>query len=204
MLKNNASVIATKIVEYFRESPKIESLTEFLEINARNLQIFLDPSMDVMPCVQLSQTFDYWRGLPVVDGVPDTTVVEPENLVKALGNLMLVDVVDGGDDLLYALYGSNIALVSGFDMTGKSVWEVPTTSDLQVFFVACYIAALELRKPLYTIHRAPPHITISDWHRLILPMGKNGEIRRFLVCNVPFARDDENAETEEAERAVNH
>jgi hypothetical protein len=31
---------------------------------------------------------------------------------------------------------------------------------------------------------------VNHWHRLILPLGLNGEIKRFLVCNMPIVNNE--------------
>ncbi|WP_420345684.1 PAS domain-containing protein [Pelagibius sp.] len=164
-----------------------------LQVDIEDLRLKLDPGEDDLPTEMLRQVLRYWRSLPRVGGIPDRIKVEPEDLRPALGYLMLIDVLTGPGigpgDFRYALYGTKIAEVSGFDMTGKSVWEVATTGAIQRFFAACYEAAVTLRKPLLTVHQAPPSITVSHWHRLILPLGCEGEVRRFLVCNVPMHDD---------------
>jgi hypothetical protein len=71
-------------------------------------------------------------------------------------------------------------------MTGKTVWQVATTSAIQTFFAACYRVVRAQRCTLYTVHKAPPQITASHWHRVILPLGQDGAVKRFLVCNTPI------------------
>ena len=142
----------------------------------RDLLVLGDPAEADLPWEPLRGTHRYWSALPKTDGVADAMKVDPDGLRPALGYLMLVDV------------GTGIASVAGFDMTGKTVWQVATTAVIQIFFVACYDAVRELRRPAYTVHRAPPHITASHWHRLILPLGADGTVKRFLVCNTPVRR----------------
>ena len=159
-----------------------------LNFAIKDLGIRSDPAEADLPFEPLRCTLRYWSALPKTDGVADVMKVDPNGLRAALGYLMLVDVGPGEDDYRYALYGSRIAAVSGFDMTGKTVWQVATTSIIQIFFVACYHAVRDLRRPAYTVHRAPPQITASHWHRLILPLGAGGTVKRFLVCNTPARR----------------
>lgn len=154
----------------------------------KDLSILGDPAEADLPSEPLRRTHRYWSALPKTDGVADAMKVDPDGLRPALGYLMLVDVGTGENEYRYALYGSRIASVAGFDMTGKTVWQVATTTVIQIFFVACYDAVRALRRPAYTVHRAPPHITASHWHRLILPLGAGGTVKRFLVCNTPVRR----------------
>lgn len=145
-----------------------------------------DPSEPQLPTEALRSTLRYWQGLPITDGIPDSVKIEPTELSAALGFLMLIDFDDEAGDFYYALYGSKIAETSGIDLTGKSVWQGRTARSVQIFTVACYLAARRLKRPIYSVHESPPTVTSSRWHRLILPMGRGGEIKRFLVCNVPI------------------
>lgn len=154
----------------------------------KELSILGDPAEADLPSEPLRRTHRYWSALPKTDGVADVMKVDPDGLREALGYLMLVDIGAGEHEYRYALYGSRIASVAGFDMTGKTVWQVATTTVIQIFFVACYEAVRAQRRPAYTVHRAPPQITASHWHRLILPLGAGGTVKRFLVCNTPVRR----------------
>ncbi|WP_416899824.1 MAG: PAS domain-containing protein [Minwuia sp.] len=133
----------------------------------------------------LQSLHDYWTGLPKVEGVADVMKVDPSSITPALGYVALLDVIDGGRDFYYSLYGSKTANVSGFDMTHKHLSEIPTTPEIVTFFRAGYMTLVTHRVPLLTVHKAPDHITISWWHRLLLPLGESGEVRRLLVGIVP-------------------
>lgn len=161
-------------------------IAETLNYEIKDLKVLSRPAEADLPLEELRVALRYWQQLPMVDGVPDELRIDPYRLRRALGYLMLIDIGAGPNDFRYALYGSKIAEVAGFDMTGKTVWQVATSSAVQTFFAACYRAAREARCPVYTVHKAPPSITASHWHRLILPLGENGTIKRFLVCNTPI------------------
>ena len=179
--------VADRVVEYLTEGGDGRRLAAVLELDVKGLQLVPEPAEQDLPTEELRAVLRYWQGLPRSGGIPDVLKVEPHRLLPALGYIMLVDVGAAEHDFRYALYGSKIAEVSGFDMTGKSIWDIPTTSAVQVFFAACYMAVQRLKRPIYSVHEAPPSITVSHWHRLILPLGKDGVVRRFLVCNVPIS-----------------
>ena len=163
-----------------------EKIDAALNFEVKGLSLRRDPAEGDLPREELRLVLRYWRALPRTDGVADLLKIDPHALRRALGYVMLIDVGPGESEFLYALYGSKIAAVAGFDMTGKTVWQVATTSAIQTFFVACYRVACDLRCTLYTVHEAPPQITVSHWHRLILPLGQGGAVKRFLVCNTPI------------------
>lgn len=143
------------------------------------------PQRDDLGYTPLSALHDYWSGLPRVDGVGQTERIDPEDVRAALGYVMLLDVLDGGADFRYALYGSRIVNAAGFDMTGKRVNAVPTTDRIREFFLAGYMAVVRHRTPILTVHQAPDNIMIGAWHRLLLPIGRGAEVTRLLVGNVP-------------------
>lgn len=163
-----------------------EAIDAALNFEVKDLSLLCDPAAQDLPLEELRLVLRYWQALPQTGGVADLMKIDPHTLRRALGYLMLIDVGAGDSEFRYALYGSKIAAVSGFDMTGKTVWQVATTSAIQTFFAACYRVARDRRCTLYTVHKAPPQITASHWHRLILPLGQGGEVKRFLVCNTPI------------------
>ena len=148
------------------------------------------PDRSMLPYRTLQILHDYWTALPKTDGVADVMKVDPAAIMPALGYVALLDVIDDGRDYYYSLYGSKIANVSGFDMTHKHLGEIPTTADVRLFFRAGYLAVVRHHVPLYAVHLAPEHITIGWWHRLILPIGEAGEVKRLLVGIIPVRNDD--------------
>ena len=62
---------------------------------------------------------------------------------------MLLDLVEGGRDFRYRLYGSMIASISGFDMTGKLLSEHPASPYVAEFALASYRAAVQRREPVF-------------------------------------------------------
>jgi hypothetical protein len=179
--------VCEAVLNYLRRGAELGDVAEALAFEVKDLSLVLAPDRDTLALKEHRAVLDFWLALPQVQGVADVVKIDPHALRPVLGYLMLVDVVGKGpNDFRYALYGSKIAAVSGFDMTGKTIWDVATTSAIKMLFVACYRAVRELRRPLYTVHKAPPNITTSHWHRLILPLGQGGEVKRFLVCNTPI------------------
>lgn len=178
--------VSEAVLRYLNGASELAEVAEALDFEIKDLGFFLDPRPEDLTLPEHREVLAFWQGLPRVEGVADVVKIDPQELRSVLGYLMLVDAGAGPNDYRYALYGSKIAEVAGFDITGKSVWDVATTSAIKILFVACYRAVRQLRRPLYTIHKAPPSITTSHWHRLILPLGQGGKVKRFLVCNTPI------------------
>ncbi len=127
-----------------------------------------------------------WDQLRTDGKLPRTPELGPELLRPALGYIMILDVVDGGADFRYRLYGSRIAQRAGFDATGKLTSEIGPTTFISQFFVACYRAVYRREEPLFTAHVPPSKVEVQIWRRLILPLAdETGAVYRFLVGNVP-------------------
>jgi hypothetical protein len=142
------------------------------------------PTADDLKHAPLQFLLTHWTGHRRADRLPSHDIARPELLRPALGNIMLLDVLDDGWDYRYRVYGTRIAQASGFDMTGKRTSELKITNSSQ-FFLICYRSVLDQREPLYTEHSPPLQISVTRWHRLILPLDDAmGKITRLLVGNV--------------------
>lgn len=144
------------------------------------------PEPDDLEHEPLRFLMDYWHGMRRGDGLPSAAGIDPVKMRPVLGNVMLLDVLDGGADFRYRLYGSNIAERAGFDMTGKRVSDIKTGGAVATFFRHIYQAVLKRRQPIYTQHQPPVTIAVTTWYRLILPLAEaDAEINRLLVGNIP-------------------
>ncbi len=96
-----------------------------------------------------------------------------EELRSWLGNIILLDVVDGGRDFHYRLFGSVVTREAGFDMTGKMLSDYPIKSRLPFLF--------EVHREL--VRRACPALTehnpgvpnVRRRRRLLLPFSSDGK-----------------------------
>ncbi|MFC3226398.1 PAS domain-containing protein [Marinibaculum pumilum] len=127
----------------------------------------------------------YWTDLPAGRRAPRAAAVNPARMKPALGYVMLLDVLEGGRDFRYRVYGSAIAARSGFEATGRTVSELPV-APMTEYFLASYRACLRRIEPLFTRHAPPVMLHVVGWDRLILPLeDDDGSIVRLLVGNVP-------------------
>ena len=88
----------------------------------------------------------------------------------ALGNLIVLDVVDDGWDYKYLYYGPEIIASTGSSMSGRHASDVEPGSYLPTFLIAAYRAVLLRREPLFTAHKPPLAAGVEAWRRLILPL----------------------------------
>jgi hypothetical protein len=139
-----------------------------------------DPDASSFEDRRLGQLLDYWRALPRTGDLPAVETIDPAALVFILGWLMIIDPIDGGVDFSYRLYGTNIAEVTGRDLTGCKLSD--SFPQVAAFASAVYRDAMRDRQPVLTRHTPPRQIMVSRWERLILPFaGPDDSVARFLV-----------------------
>lgn len=158
----------------------------FLKHGLRSPVVRWNPVAADLPTKQLPFVLNLWHSLRDANGRVTPEQIDPFMLKPALGYILLIDVLDDGADFYYRLYGSEVARVAGFDMTGKRTSQIVTGSLASTFYIAGYRALLQRPEPLFTWHEMPMQITINNWDRIVLPLtGTDGRITRILTCNMP-------------------
>ncbi len=123
----------------------------------------------------------WWQAACAAQPVPPKTAVTPESLRRWLGDLSLVERV--GTDFRYRVYGSNLAQVAGFDLTGR-LMSAAFPADVARFYTDQYALATRERRPLFSVNSRPLHmgVTARTWQRLVLPLSDvDGAIGFFLL-----------------------
>jgi hypothetical protein len=122
--------------------------------------------------------------------LPHRRRVDPAAMRPALGYVMLLDVLDGGRDFRFRLYGSIIARVSHLDMTSRLMSEHPASTYVNEFGVAVNRAIVQRRLPLYTERTPALAEQTTRWQRIALPLAdESGAVTRLLAGTVPLTRD---------------
>ena len=167
-------------------------LTGISTLFARNRRavptIVWNPAPIALPRGELQFLYEHWNRLRGDRAMACASDIRGEDMVPALGHIMLIDVVDEGRVFRYRLYGSDIADYSGGDWTGKTTAEMiaDTGTTAPIFYDALYRAILLRPEPVFTSNTSVANLTTATWLRLVLPLdGGDGRITRFLVGNVP-------------------
>jgi hypothetical protein len=146
-----------------------------------------NPREDQIPAPELNNLLRYWRGLQIADRLPRYAKFDPLEVPSMLGYLMLVDVVDQGEDFVFRVYGSQISRSTGFDMTGKRLSNIPTHPSLVALFLSSFQAVTQQRLPLLSSHQPPPTQPIRQWTSLTMPMvDENENVGRLLIGSKPI------------------
>jgi diguanylate cyclase (GGDEF)-like protein len=138
----------------------------------------IDAKASAKGVVELLHT---WRNAKGERDLPDLSEVNLVKLAAHQRNMMQLAPCGDGH-YLYLHYGSAIADVSGFDMTGKTT--AGFINDVGSFFRACYDEVIREKQPLLTLHRANNGRAGSLWERLIVPVRAGDQIM-LLVHNSP-------------------
>jgi hypothetical protein len=169
----------------------------FIKHGLRAPLVRWNPDPADLPTAQLPFVLRHWQSLRDDKGHVSHDKIEPFALKPALGYILILDVLDDGTDYRYRLYGSEIARVAGFDMTGKRTSEMVTGPLASTFYMAVYRALLLRPEPMHTWHEMPMQITINNWDRIVLPLtDARGHVSRIMTCNMPgppiiLSKDDE-------------
>src|SRR3546814_12771432 len=94
---------------------------------------------------------------------------------------MLLDILDGGADFRYRLYGSRIAERTGFDWTGRRLSEMSTNAFTGTFYAAVYRAVMRRRAPIMTERGSPRHVAATRWSRLVVPSSEERRVGKESV-----------------------
>lgn len=145
---------------------------------------------------RLVALYDYWSSKRGGRAMPTRADIDPVEMGRWLGNLLLIDVTAEGR-FIYRLYGTGFVDSFGIDMTGRTVDELP--QDQQERVRVDYEAVRNSRLPrarLYTAVfqrpragiRPQPEAQVTTWERLVLPLGgEDGTVTMLLVGAYPLA-----------------
>jgi hypothetical protein len=149
-----------------------------------------DPWGGTLPTPGLRFLLQHWHALRGTRNMPTVDQVDALDMKPALGNIMILDVLESGADFRFRLYGAALANSVGLD------WTNHTISDMRqrlpgvgpAFYLAGYRAVLQRKQALYTLNQANLTFEQRRWARLILPLAnvEGTEIARFLVGNYPM------------------
>jgi hypothetical protein len=162
----------------------------FRKEGAQGPVVTWDPAAGDMAAEPLRALLEYWSTLRRTEALPRAELIDPLAMRRALGYVMLVDVVESGRDFRYRLFGSAIAAVSGFDMTGHLLSEHRASPYIREFSMALYRAALARRQAVFSQYAPAGTMKTAEWHRVALPLtDTSAAIIRMLAGTVPLGRD---------------
>lgn len=114
-------------------------------------------------------------------------VLDPGEFRPALGYVNIVEPIEGGCDFRFRIFGTFVAAVTGRDLTGQLVSQIPASDYVVDHALACYRAAFVRRLPLLSLRIPLGAEKTRRWERLVLPFGgPDAGTSRLLIGVVPI------------------
>ena len=85
-------------------------------------------ALDAIESPIVRQGLDYWRMLKGARSYPARTDIHPRALAPLLRNVVLIKVIEDGQDYEYRIVGDAHVISHGFSMQGRRVSEIDTFS----------------------------------------------------------------------------
>jgi len=148
-------------------------------------EIVWSPAPDQLPLEGLRFLLRYWQLARGTNAMPPNGAIDPLALKPVLGHVIILDVLEGGADFRFRLFGTEVAEAARYDWTGSTVDDMRRIlkGPGPAFYLAVYRALLRRREPVFTINAAMAIFKSRSWARLVLPHGDGGQVERILVGN---------------------
>jgi PAS domain-containing protein len=147
------------------------------------------PDKDGLPSLMMQRFYEAWSEMPSLqpNAVPNVNDFDVFKFRAAMGFMMYMDVIDGGEDFQFRVFGSRVADFIGFDWTGRLVSDLPASPSCRAYLMTCYRAILQSKQPLYTKHRLRRAEAIVEWERFLVPLcDESQSVSRILGLSVPI------------------
>jgi len=129
---------------------------------------------------QLHDLLDFWHQKCAGRRMPARKDFDVFELRPWLGRLHLVQVVAGGEDFRFTIYGSEVAVLHGTDLTGKALSSIAEPARESVR--RAYAATCRSRAPLFIEDDRLVRSSLTRLENLILPLSDDGRtVNRLLI-----------------------
>lgn len=147
-------------------------------------------SLDDITHVSLRGFYAFWRSRAESGRVPDRDRFPVEDLGPWLGNIQIVEVVDGGRDFRHRLIGTRIVEAVGRDLTGRLVSECEYRTGTEVM-LRRYRESLERDGPTFRRGRVfwARNMSWLRFESITVPMTVGGEAVAQLWTVIAYIND---------------
>jgi hypothetical protein len=121
---------------------------------------------------RLRRLFEHWDARRRGARLPNRAAIDVVELKPWLGNLLLIEVIDGGRDFRYRVYGSTLAQYYGRDLTGKTIAEA--RAETREIVRSEYLSVVREGRPLLVKRDRPVLHRQARVAKLILPLTCDG------------------------------
>ena len=180
----------TRWAEAIRAGDLADIPATFVRHGAAAPTLVWSPTVCDLRTAPLRHLLGHWSSLQDAGRLPSYRQIDPFDLRPALGYVMLIDTLVDSADFRYRLYGSALASISGADMTGRHLSELPASPYVREFSIAVGHAVMHRREAVYTARSPVGAQETVVWERLVLPLvNEEDRVTRFLVGSTPTGRD---------------
>ena len=140
---------------------------------------------------RLRRLYDYWCERRGDRRFPARSDIDPLDLAFLMGNLILIDVVEGDPPGFFIrLHGTNLVQRAGYELTGKMLNELPITEFRQLAMQTFTFVA-RTGEPFRGYRDRVLDDRLRRYETLILPLSKNGERVDMLLASLIYADERE-------------
>lgn len=135
----------------------------------------------------LRKLYGLWEGRRRGRAVPARRDLDVLELREWLGWLTVIDMIDGGDDFIYRIFGTSQASQIGMDLTGRRASACPAVTPS---FLANLRQAAAVKRPIFgtRVIEISARGYAYRWQRLILPLSRHGDdVETFMILAAPSA-----------------
>jgi hypothetical protein len=147
---------------------------------------------------KLVDLLDFWHRKRAGRRMPARGDFDVFELRPWLGYLHLVEVIEGGEDFLHRIYGSEVAAAFGIDLTGKRLIAVPAAVRESVR--RSYAAACESCEPLFIEDDPLLNSSVDRVQALIMPLSADGLVVDRLLIGTALVKRPRETEAGPPER----
>lgn len=121
---------------------------------------------------RIKALLDLWEAKRAGRAFPARTDFSMDDLLPWLGHLVLLDVLDGGDDFRFVVYGTALVEIFGFDLTGQRVSE--SAPQIGPRSLEEYQRVYAARAPDHVARRSPANKEYVTITKIALPLSADG------------------------------
>lgn len=135
--------------------------------------------------------YDLWNAKRGNRRMPDRADFSPPELRPWLGEIHLLEVIEGGHDFLYLVYGTTIGRHHDVEMTRRLVSEWPEA--MRNAAMRTYTTVLRDACPYLVRQNENAQGRLHSNHRLVLPLSRDGRTVDHILTHlhqIPVNKDD--------------
>jgi hypothetical protein len=129
----------------------------------------------------LRRLFDYWLEKCAGHRFPARRDIDPLDFGYLLGNIMLIDVLGDPPRFRVRLHGSNMSARASYDLTGKTLNDLPIT-DYRAYVIERCRNLVDDPRPLVVRHDRVLDGRSRHYEALWLPFSEDGTHATMLLC----------------------